>query len=78
LDNNYTVFIQYIIQLLYNNSTIYIFDLLVKYLIDKLYSKKIDTINSINKKNNNKNPRPKILNSKSFRTNSKFRSNSRI
>ena len=78
MDNNYTAFIQYIIQLLYNNSAVYIFDLLVKYLIDKLYSKEIDTINSINKKNNNKNPRSKILNSKSFRTNSKFRSNSRI
>ena len=78
MDNNYTVFIQYIIQLLYNNSTIYIFDLLVKYLIDESRGKETDTINSINKKNNNKNPRPKILNSKFFRANGKFRSNSRI
>jgi len=78
LDNNYTVFIQYITQLLRDNSAVYIFDSLVKYLIDELCGKEIDTINSINKKNNNKNPRPKILNSKFFRANGKFRSNSRI
>jgi len=78
LDNNYTTFIQNIIQSLCNNSAVYIFDLLVKYLIDESRGKETDTINSINKKNNNKNPRSKILNPKSFRTNNKFRSNSRI
>jgi len=78
LDNNYTAFIQHITQSLRNNPTVYTFDSLIKCLIDKSHGKEVDTINSINKKNNNKNPRPKTLNPKSFRANSKFRSNSRI
>ena len=64
LDDNYTAFIQHITQSLRDNPAAYTFDSLVKCLIDESRGKEVDTINSINKKNNNKNPRPKTLNLK--------------